>query len=368
MIKEGRFGFMEAFSIMAIVLATKIFYGSPMALIKPLGTAAWYGTLVSCAAALAFFTLLYILMKRFPQQDLFQIFETVTGKVIGKSLILIFAIFFVYKAGINLREFAAVLKVYSMPFTPPSLIFLSFLVVVAAMAYVGLEGIVRVGHIFFYLIFGALFLIILLAIPSYDFNYLQPILGYGLAETIKTGLIRVSAYDEIIFLAVIIRSLQGIQVFKKVGYLTLIFMGLTISVCLICILAAFQYTVGGEHISGMYQLSRVIYFTRFFQRIESIFLFVWVISSVITVSFIFYISMNAYCRVFNITNHRPLILPFTFLTFMVAFIPNNFAEIMEIHLKVLREYSSAILIVIPVMVLLLAFIRGKKGVTNSGKV
>jgi len=120
MIKEGRFGFMEAFSVMAIVLVTKIFYGSPMALIKYLGTAAWYGTLISCGGALVFFTLLYFLMKRFPQQDLFQIFETVTGKLIGKALILIFGIFLLYKAGINVREFTAVLKVYSMPFTPPN--------------------------------------------------------------------------------------------------------------------------------------------------------------------------------------------------------------------------------------------------------
>ncbi len=367
MIKEGRFGFMEALSVMAIVLVTKIFYGSPMAIIKSLGTAAWYGTLISCAGALIFFTLLYILMKRFPQQDLFQIFETVTGKLIGKSLIIIFAVYLVYKAGINLREFTAVLKVYSMPFTPPSLIILPFLIVVGTMAYVGLEGIVRVAHIFFYLIFGALVLIIILAIPSYDFNYLQPLFGYGIIKTIETGFIRVSAYDEIVLLAIIIRSLQGLQVFKKVGYLTLILGGLTFSVCLICILAAFQYTVGGEHISGMYQLSRIIYFTRFFQRVESIFLFVWVISSVITVSFIFYISLNAYSRVFNISNHRPLILPFIFLTFMVAFLPGNFAEIMEIHLRVLREFSSAILIFIPVMVLVLALIRGKKGVKASGK-
>ncbi|KUO66722.1 MAG: spore gernimation protein [Gracilibacter sp. BRH_c7a] len=367
MIKEGHFGFMEAFSVMAIVLVTKIFYGSPMALIKYLGTAAWYGTLISLVGALVFFTLLYLLMKRFPQEDLFQIFETVTGKIIGKALILTFGVFLIYKAGINLREFTAVLKVYSMPFTPPSMIMLPFLIVVAVMAYVGLEGIVRVAHIFFYLVFGALVLIILLAIPSYDFNYLQPILGYGLGKTVQTGLIRVAAYDEIVLLAIIIRSLQGLQVFKKIGYLTLILGGLTFSVCLICILAAFQYTVGGEHLSGMYQLSRAIYFTRFFQRIESIFLFVWVISSVITVSFIFYISLNAYSRVFNISNHRPLILPFIFLTFMAAFIPNNFAEIMEIHLRVLREFSSVIFIFIPVMVLGLALLRGKKGVETSGK-
>lgn len=146
MIKEGHFGFMEAFSVMAIVLVTKVFYVGPMALIKYLGTAAWYGTLISCGGALVFFTLLYLLMKRFPQQDLFQIFETVTGKLTGKTLILIFAVFLLYNAGINLIEFTAVLKAYNMPITPPSMIILPFLLVVAAMAYVGLEGVVRASN------------------------------------------------------------------------------------------------------------------------------------------------------------------------------------------------------------------------------
>jgi spore germination protein KB len=361
MIKEGHFGFYEAFSLMTIVLLTKIFYTSPMVLIKSLGTAAWYGTLVSCAVALVFFAFLYALMKRFPQQDLYQIFETVTGKVIGKLLIFLFSGFLLYSAVVNMREFISVLKVYSMPFTPAAVLVFAFLLVVIAMAYVGLEGIVRTAYVFFYPVIGSLFLILLLSIPSYDFDYLKPYLGYGLVKTALVGVMRSAAYDEIVLLAVIIRSIHGVKLFKKVGLASLIFSGAVIACCVACILASFQYTVGSEQVSGMYQLAKTIYFSRFFQRIEAIFLFIWVITSVLNVSFIFYVAVSSYCRVFQIDNHRPLLLPFGILTFILALFPETMAEIVEVHIKILREYSSALLMFIPLMVLAVALVRRKKG-------
>lgn len=367
MIKEGHFGSREAFSLITIILITKIFYSSPLTIIKLLGTSAWYATLISCGTTLVFFALLYQLMKRFPNRDLYQIFEIVTGKAVGKVLILMFAAYLLYKTGINISEVIAIQKVYSMPFTPPSILIIPLLLVAAVMAYVGLEGIARVANIFFSLVFGGVILILVLAIPSYDFDYLNPIFGYGLQKTMITGITRSAAYDEIVLLAVIMNSIYGLKEFKRVGIASLVVTGLVFSICLACILAAFQFTIGGDHISGMYQLSRVIYFSRFVQRLEAIFLFVWVTTSVITIAFSFYLTISSYCRAFNITNHRPLILPFSFLTFIIAITPESIAEIIEVHVQFLRSYSAPVIYGIPVMVLLIALIRGKKGGKSRGK-
>ena len=111
----------------------------------------------------------------------------------------------------------------------------------------------------------------------------------------------------------------------------------------------------------MYQLSRIIYYSRFFQRIESIFLFIWIFASVVTVSATFYIALSSYCRAFQINNHRPLLLPFAFLTFVISYLPSDIAEIIEIHVKYIRQFSIFILYLIPVVVLLFALILKKKG-------
>lgn len=367
MIKEGHFGYYEGYSLITIALITKIFYTSPMMIIKPLGTAAWYGTIISCIVSLFFFLLLYILLKRFPEMDLYQIFEAVAGKPAGKLFEFVFAVYLIYYTGINLREFTTVLKIYSMPNTPLDFLLIAFLLVVFAMAYVGLEGIARVAYVFFYPIMGTLILLLLLAIPSYDFDFLKPFFGHGLMKTIQVGIIRSSAYDEIIFLAIIVRSVFGLQNFKKIGVASLLTTGIVFSSCLACVLASFQYTVGSEQVSGMYQISRIIYYSRFIQRLESIFLFIWIFTSVITVALGFYLAVSSYCRVFNIDNYRPLLLQFVTLAFLAAFMVGNVTEGIEIHLKIIREYSSAILVGIPVLVLAIALIRGKKGGMVNGK-
>ena len=363
--REGHFGFLEALSLMVIVLINKIFFTSPMTLIEKLGTSAWLGTLISCLASLSFFGLLYLLMKRFNGQDLFQIFETVTGKLVGRGLIFLISLYFLYYTAINAREFAAILKAYSLPYTPIYLIVLPLLVIAAAMTYVGLEGIARVAYVFVFPIFGGLVLILVLAFPVYDWDYLRPLFGYGLDTTIVVGLLRSSAYSEIIFLAIIINSIHGLKYFRRVGISALLICGLVFSLCCACILAAFQYPSSSEHLSGMFQLSRVIYYSRFFQRIEAIFLFIWVFASVITIAIGFYISLKAYCRAFLIKNHRPLLFSILLLTSAVCFLPRSFPEILQIHVRVIREFSFLLIYLVPILVLLVAVILRRGGTSND---
>jgi len=365
MTREGNFGFLETFSLIAIALINKVFYTSPMIIISELGTSAWLGTLISCLTSLSFFGLLYILMKRFQGQDLFQIFEKVTGKLVGRGLTLLFSFYFLYYTAINVREFTAILKAYSLPFTPISLIVLSLLAIAAAMAYVGLEGIARVAYVFAFPIFGGLVLILVLAYPVYDWDYLRPIFGYGLENTIIKGFLRSSAYGEIIILAIIINSIHGLKTFRQVGVNALLLKGVVMSLCCACILAAFQYPSSSEHLSGMFQLSRVIYHSRFLQRIEAIFLFIWVFASAVTVALSFYVSLQAYCRTFLIENHRPLLLSFLLLTSTVAFIPRNLSQILEIHFIAIREYSLLLVYAVPILVLFLALILKRGGKSNA---
>lgn len=361
MIKEGKFGSLEAFGLVVIFLVTKIFYTSPMAIINKLGSAAWYATLISCATSLAFFWLLLILMKRFPGRDLFQIFEAVAGKIAGRALILLFALYFLYYLAVSTREFFAILKVYSLPHTPNSVIILPMLVLVTIMVYTGLEGIARVAYIWFFPIIGGLVIILVLAIPEYDWNNLYPLFGYGLGETVITGVLRSSAYDEIIILAIMINAIHGPENFKKVGISALLLVGVLFSIILACNLAAFQYSVAGEHLSGMYKLSRIIYYSRFIQRIEAIFLFIWVFASIISLATALYFAVSAYCRVFSINNHRPLLFSVLFIAGALCFQPENIAELIQIHVVIIRQYSSLLIYMVPLLILGLALILGRKG-------
>lgn len=367
MIKEGKFGTAEAIYLITLVIASKAFYTSIRVMIKNSGTAAWYMTLVSGSVSLIFFLLISLVMKRFPGKNLVDIFELVTGRFFGKILTLLFSAYYVYYAGSSLREFLEMIKAYNLPYTPPSLIIFAFMAVVVILAYIGLEAIARLASVSFYPIFIGIAIILFLAFPYYHVRAVFPIGGYGIAETIKSGFFRSSAYDEVIILAFIINSINGVKTFKKVGVYSIVISGIVFLFTCLCNIMAFDYTMASENVSDLFQLARVIYFSRFFQRIESIFLFIWIIASLITVGLAFYIAISSFCRAFRISNHRPLILQFAFLTFMVTLLPEGLIQLAKTNIVVMREYSMTVIYGIPILILLISVIFGKRGDRQCAK-
>lgn len=358
---EGNIGTFEAICLTTLILTNKVFFTSIAFIVQKTGTAAWYATLISCAVTLILFFFLYLLLRRFPGKDIPQIYELVLGKVVGKLVVFIFCILAIYYSGSNLREFVEMIKVYNLPITPTSIIMASFLLVAVIISSYGFECIGRICAVFFIPIAAGLLLILLLASPEYNFNLLKPVGGYGVDVTLINGFLRISAYMEFTVLSIVTGAIGGHINFKKIGIISILLAGIIFSVSIICYLMTFGYSSGSENISGIFELSRSIYFNRFFQRVESVFLFIWVISSVITTTVTFYIGVLIYCKTFSIKNHRPLLLPFAILTFIVAILPRSMQEIAQINVVFLRQYSTFVVITPSIIVLIISWIFKKRG-------
>lgn len=361
MIREGKFGTFEAFCLICIMIITKVFYTSPGVLVQKAGTAAWYATIISCLVTVVSFYFFCILLKRFPNRNIIQIFDIILGKYLGKIVGILFSAFSIYYCGSNLREFTEMIKAYIIPYTPPSLVLGTMLLAAILLSYFGLETIARVSSTGLIPILLGLVAVLILGYKNYDPSFLTPYLGYGIKPTLLYGALRSSAYLEFAILPICILSISSLKAFKKAGYLGILISGAILSISMLCYIMTFGYIQGQENMAGLFDLSRSIYISRFVERIESIFLFSWVIASVITVAVSFYISISIYCTVFNIKNHRPLIIHFAFLTFIVAILPQNISEVVDINILFLREYSVFFIHTIPIVLLIIAIIRKQKG-------
>jgi spore germination protein KB len=357
---EGKIGIFEATCFTSLVMVNKIFFTSVGGIVYQTGTAAWYTTLLSCLVTLVFFIFIYLLLKRFPDKDIVRIYETVLGKLLGSIFTLFICGFFVFNAGSTLREFVEMIKVYNLPSTPISIIMITFLSVSMIISYFGLQTLGRICALCFIPTLIGLGLILLLAAPSYDTNLLKPYGGYGAAINIEYGFMRSSAYFEFILLGFAINAAGGYKTYKKIGISSIIIAGTVFTISLLCYLMTFGYTVGGENISGIFELSRSIFFNRFLQRVESIFLFIWVISSVISTTASYYFSLLIYSKVFTIKDHKPLLIPFAILVFVVAILPDSMQVVSQFNIVILRQYSMFV-IYIPAILVLIAILFKKKG-------
>jgi hypothetical protein len=229
------------------------------------------------------------------------------------------------------------------------------------LAYSGFESLTRVSIIFFIPIIAGTCMILLLAAPNYNFNLLKPYGGFGLNVTITSGILRSSAYVEFMILALVAKAVHGYKEFKRIGYTSIILTGIVLSGIAFFYLSCFGFGVGSENISGMFELSRTIYFNRFFQRVESVFLFIWVISAVISVAVSLYMSALIYCKIFKIKNHSPILFPLSLVTYIIAFLPESLQAVINVNIKYLRSYSLFVIYLPIALIFVLSLVFRKRG-------
>lgn len=365
MLKEGKFGVSEAVCLTSVTITTKVFYTSPALLADQLATSGWYMTLISAATACLGFMFLYRLLKRFEGNDIVQIYKIAFGRFLGSVLSLVLCLFLLLIAFSTIREFTDVFKVYVMPRSSTDYLTIIFIMVCIVFCFYGLESIARFSRATAYFLLLGLGLVLVLSYQNYHLAYLFPFFGRGITKTVTTGLMRSSSYGEVILLCVFAPALQGAKYVKRAGYASLIISGLLISVTLLSHTLTFPYTTGAELTSPMYELTMQIGYGRFFQRLDPVFLFLWIVSSFITVSALLYGSLSMYAKVFAIDNLRPCLIPFFAIVFCLSLLPQDISTVSTGLIQNIRSYGWTIYFMVPLMALCLAAIRKKKGAVKN---
>lgn len=366
MLKEGRFGYKEAISLIVITITSKAFFTSPSAVIKLVGTAGWYMTLISATVAALMFLFLYLVLKRFSGKNIMEINDIVLGKFAGSLLSFIYFAFLLVIASVNMREFSEILKVFVLPESPPSFIMAIFIISVVSIAFAGLETLARYAKFLIYLLGAGFIFVVLLSVPNFRMHRLHPILGRGLDKTIIYGVLRCSFYGEAAILGIIAPSLQGTREIKKIGLYSIFISGLVTSLSLFSFGMVFPYTTAQELASPMYAMAANVRLGEFLQHMEPIFVFLWNFSSFIEVSALFYGAVMIYCHIFKISDKRPVILPMGTLLFCLNLLPKGIYEVSSGYVQTLRTWGWVLYFLPSIIVLIIAVIRKKKGIPENG--
>lgn len=364
MIREGKIGVQEAIALIVITISVKVYFTSPAYTARTIGTSSWIMTLISATTALFAFMLICKLLERFPGQNLIIAFELSLGRFFGFIASMLLILFFVFTTSIFVREFAEILKIYAFPLTPTGFVIGVYMIIIAFACYLGLEAISRSARLLVYYILAGFVIVIVLAYNQYDIHNLFPIFGYGIDKTVITGFSRSSFYGEVIILGLIAPSIQGISHIKKVGSISVIISGLIISAALFATMMAFNYATAQETASRVYELARVIRVGDFMQRLDPFFLLTWCLGSLIGGSILLYCLISSYCKAFRIQDQRPVILPFSIVLFTACMVPKDMTTIAE-YVQLSRQYGWIVYFGLPIIVLMVAVLRKKKGVEKS---
>ena len=124
---------------------------------------------------------------------------------------------------------------------------------------------------------------------------------------------------------------------------------------------SFGYAAGREKLLPFFEMARLVYLSRYIQRIEAIFILLWVIFGVLAIAVNIYMMLYIVTRIFNMPSLRPLIPLAVFIMAQLAMLPPDAGTTVEINNLVMRTFKPTILYGIPLLLLAALFIRKKMG-------
>lgn len=355
-----KFNYIEASFLIVIVTITHLVLNMPNSLIENTGSASIINMIYITILALVFFTITKKLLSPFENKNILYIAEFVGGKPLNLVLSFLYIIHFIFTAGILLRNFSEVLKIIYFPQAPTWATLLAFLIVALIVNKFGFKNVVKANAILMIPILSTILITAISLWGKFEANRIFPIMGYGFFETFITGASNIYAFSGILYLLLIRPNLKKNNDFSKVGYSSLIICGIYMVFVIGALLMLFPYIPSGNQTLSVYLATRIVEYGKFMQRVDAIYMFVWIFDfmSYLSVIIMFIKQISKEAIQFKHSNYYTYII--AFLIFVIAVFPSNTTQLRFLETTIYKYASLGIVFLISTIVLGLGYIKKKR--------
>lgn len=305
------------------------------------------------------------LFKKFPGQDLLDVSKFLGGNLLENIVGIFFISYFTISSSIMLRNFCESLVVVYYPLTSYVFIILMFITAVALVNRLGFNATLNTSSIVFPFVLISALLLFCGNLDNFSFRRIFPLLGDGPYNTFILGLKNIGAFGGICYLYFLPPMLKDPDKLKKVAVISVLITGLFILLCVATLLFMFSFFITADEVMPLFSAARYIEFGAFFQRFESVFLLVWIISFCCYLSITCKFSTHIFNKMFNLSDMKIMSTIFIILIFGLALLPQNYAisNFLETHFY--RFLRIAVGFILGMTILILANLKkGKVGEKN----
>ena len=321
------------------LICAKLFLLYPRELIKTSGTAAWIEMLYVTLIALALF---FVTQKFYTQnKNVIELANIRFGRV-GRVITGVLVIFVLFCLLISvMRIFSESVKIVLLQDTDTDLILGVFVVCSCVGALFGVKAISKITAMVLPVV-AVLFVGFLLFLSrNYRIENLVPLFGLGFKSIFLKGIRSLYVFSDIIILNLLIPHTQSLSSVKKSGFFAILVSGFAgVLICLAYALI-FPYPASEEFIMPVYQLTRIINLSSFFNRFEALFQFAWSILILLYGAMYIYIISYAWQLTFSLKYKKPLMLGTALAAGGFALVPDSIMS----SISSLRYFEIALIII-----------------------
>ena len=360
MSQTTKIGNIEAIFLIVIVMINHIILDLPKFLLDYSGSSILINTILVTLITLAIVYLISQLLKRFPNMDILDISEFLGGKLLKNIIGILFIIYFIFFASVFLRSFCESIKIIYFPRTPVMLLIIFFIIGIIMANRLGNNAIIRANLIFIPAILFSIVFIFLANMGNFTLQRMFPLLGNGINTTFFSGISNLFAFGGIALLYFVPPYLKDSKEFKKIAFSSVILSSIWLFFSLATLLFIFPSIVTTDEILPLYFASRFIEFGRFFQRLDAVFLLVWIISIFSYLSILLSFSSQIFKKITTFKYPYLTIYGGAFLIFLLSLVPQNYVQLNFLETTIYKYFVLILVFTISLILLILAALKHKK--------
>lgn len=265
------------------------------------------------------------LFKHFPGLDIVDISNVLGGTWLRNAIGITFIIYFILTSSVLLRDFCESIKIIYYPITNITFIVAFVVIAVCIANSLNFNATIKTNRIILPLALISIVFLFITNINNFRPQRIFPILGSGFFNTFILGLSNIASFGGIAYLYFLPPLLKNPTDFKKIAVTSMITTTVYLIFTVATLLFIFSFFLNISEISPLYNATRYIEFGSFFQRLESVFLLIWILVFTCYLSISLKMATYIFQKLTNLNNSKTLVPILGLLTFGIAIIPNNLA-------------------------------------------
>jgi spore germination protein len=215
----------------------------------------------------------------FPKQTMFQYCPSIFGKFMGSILILFFIVYCILLDGFEVRILGEVIREYVLDTTPMEVVIILFLCVATYLAIGGINPIVRVCELYFLPIILVALLTLFLSTKTFEIDNIRPLFGEGLTPIMKgvksTALAYIGFENMLVWTAFMEEPNKAVKsTLSGIGIVAVLY-----SLVVLLTIGTLSFDEVNTLTWPTMSLAKTIEFPgSIFERLDSLFVVVWVIA------------------------------------------------------------------------------------------
>lgn len=358
--QKSKLGTVEAIMLILTIVVSHSMLSLPRDILSSQKSASILNLIYVGIIALILAYLVFKLFKAFPGSDIIDISEFIGGKIFKNIVGIIFITYFAISAGLLLRNFAESLKIVYYPMTNILFITALFLIAVCFANRLDFSAPLKTNLIILPIVLCSIVLLFIANTNNFVPERIFPILGDGIYNTFVLGLNNLAAFGGIAYLYFLPPLLKEPDKFKKIALISIGTTAIYLILSVSTLLFMFSIFISTNEIMPLYNAASYIEFGNFFQRLESIFLLIWILSFACYLSIASKFTMNIFKKLTNINTSKPLIDIFGLLIFIISLLPKNLAQSKNFETNIYPNLVIYIVFVLGFLILILGNLLKRK--------